>query len=865
MVLLIVFVFTGAIVQAQRLFPNSVYVQAEQYFQEKKYFEAAQLYEKYLTDDKHLKGVSDPFLVRKRGKDSLTVKKTPRQDATFNLAESYRLTHDFKQAEKWYEEAIALPDHNPLSEYWYGVTLRSNEKFEKAFEVLTAFVEYYSPEDEWKQNARHELNNLQFIKEQANKKTVPLFIRPEINERNKSAYALVIPDKKTFAFTSIYVDSAAIKKGRYAYAYFARLFTSVESRTIMDSALILPIESQKGYHEGLAAFTNDGQTMIFTRWANKDGARISALYRCFKINNGWSKPEKLGAPFNIEGSNSTQPFITEDQKFILFSSNRPGGSGNYDIWYASVDGNLSAAEATNMGSAINTKGDDMSPYYHQQTNKLVFSSNGRVGMGGFDIYSAAGDISTSQWEEVSNPGSPINSSKDDLYFISTDEETLWRTGWFSSDRNSDCCLEIFAYRQDNSQYVSGIVIDKVSRLPIPGAIITLKDLAKEDDNSTNTAIADSNGRYQFNLTNTKTIQVKAGKPGYDSASVSYAIHLKTGFDSLLADTILLTATRLYDPDVVRTGTDPPDSSRSGELFDPDPGDKAGQESDQDVQKSIGTIRNQLIHFDFDKSIIKEEYFVFLDSIISVMQNHPSLKIAVGGHTDAFGTPTYNDRLGQERTKAIIGYLVHRGIDANRLSGTSFGETLPIASEKINGEDDSVGRYMNRRVEFRLLQQGSKIPVVADYLAGSRNLQKPTAQVSVETGRQPDVIRNGKTSDYAGEFAIIVNYSFDKAVINNSYYRSLDTLAQMMKASPSLRLKVNGHTDTRGSDAYNLQLANERVESCIRYLVKKGIAKERFTGSAYGECCPVAQETVNGKDDPKARWTNRRVEFKWLKE
>ncbi|HTF30120.1 MAG TPA: OmpA family protein, partial [Flavitalea sp.] len=107
--------------------------------------------------------------------------------------------------------------------------------------------------------------------------------------------------------------------------------------------------------------------------------------------------------------------------------------------------------------------------------------------------------------------------------------------------------------------------------------------------------------------------------------------------------------------------------------------------------------------------------------------------------------------------------------------------------------------------------------------------------------------------------------FDKAVINNSYYRSLDTLAQLMQASPSQRLMVNGHTDTRGSDAYNLQLANERVESCIQYLVKKGIAKERFTGSAYGECCPVARETVNGKDDPKARWMNRRVEFRWLKE
>jgi outer membrane protein OmpA-like peptidoglycan-associated protein len=209
--------------------------------------------------------------------------------------------------------------------------------------------------------------------------------------------------------------------------------------------------------------------------------------------------------------------------------------------------------------------------------------------------------------------------------------------------------------------------------------------------------------------------------------------------------------------------------------------------------------------------------------------------------------------------------VHRGINASRLSETSFGETLPIASETINGEDDSIGRHMNRRVEFRLISQELNAPVVAYNSAGRQTLQKPVAQMPVETGKQPDVDRNGKTSDNAGEFAIIVHYSFDKAVINNSYYRSLDTLAQLMQASPSHKLMVNGHTDTRGSDAYNLQLADERVKSCIKYLVKKGIAKDRLTGSAYGECCPVAQETVNGKDDPQARWMNRRVEFKWLKE
>jgi OmpA-OmpF porin, OOP family len=588
------------------------------------------------------------------------------------------------------------------------------------------------------------------------------------------------------------------------------------------------------------------------------------LFRAYKTDKGWSKPEKMGAPFNVDGANSTQPFITKDQKYIIFSSNRAGGYGKYDIWYAPLNDSLAPAKAINMGSTINTSEDDMSPFYHQATQKLVFSSNGRTGMGGFDIYSSTGDLATDQWEQVTNAGIPINSSKDDLYFIGTDDDHLWKNGWLSSDRNSSCCLEIFAFNQLSSQLFAGVVIDKVSRHPIPGAIITLKDLSTASNDPAPVAIADSNGRYHFNLVNTKNIEVKAGKAGYDSVTASYTIEGKPGLDSTVADTIMLSATRLYDPDVVRTGTDPPEKAKTGKKYEPPPEDDPGEEYDPDVAALIGTMNNQLIHFDFDEAIIQEKYFSFLDSVIDLMNMYPSLKIQIGGHTDAFGTPTYNERLGQDRTEACIRYLVNGGIAANRLSGTSFGATTPIAQETIYGKDNTSGRQMNRRVELRFVEPQSKVSGSVNRLSDKQTVQSPMAVVpQAQTTTQPET--SITTEEGTNEFSIIVHYSFDKAVINNSYYRSLDTLAEMMQASPSMKLMVNGHTDTRGSDEYNLQLADERVKSCIRYLVKKGIAKDRLTGNAYGECCPIAQETVNGKDDPQARWMNRRVEFSWLKE
>ena len=87
------------------------------------------------------------------------------------------------------------------------------------------------------------------------------------------------------------------------------------------------------------------------------------------------------------------------------------------------------------------------------------------------------------------------------------------------------------------------------------------------------------------------------------------------------------------------------------------------------------------------------------------------------------------------------------------------------------------------------------------------------------------------------------------------------MADILKKFPKVVILVEGYTDGIGSAKYNLGLAQQRVNSCIRYLVSKGVSRKQLKGKAMGKCCPIAPETINGKDNPAGREVNRRVEYK----
>lgn len=655
----ILFLSFYAFVAAAQTDQPGYYIKGEELFKQKKYYEAIQYFEKYLTTEIKTTPRSQPFAVKKKvpGKSNLNI----HNEAVYRMAESYRMIHNYQMAEKWYKEAMSFSrDAYPACPYWYGVSLRANQKYEEAFNAITQFRESYSKMDELLVGADKELENLKFIRTQLSKEKDDFFVTRQPMPANSSAYALSASGPDHVVYTSVYED----KKNDL---FVARLYETSGNNT-PDNGKAITIDEAPGIHNGLATFSKEGNKMFFTRWMVNNGITTSAIYSADKTDTGWTKPEPLPEPVNMKGSNSAQPFITSDGKYLLFSSNRDGGTGKYDIWYATLDGDYNALLVTNAGNIVNTAGDEVSPSYHQTSRSLLFSSNGHVGMGGYDIFSAKGDFQLSNWEKPVNAGKPINSSKDDLYFISTDEDNLWNTGWLSSDRATDCCLELYTVRQDNAQYISGSVTDCSSKQPLPGVTLVVKD-PKNADRVLLKQQTNNEGNYSFKLNNSSRFDISAEKEGYHPANESYKVYFEAGTDTISNNNICLSLV-----------TAP-----------------AMEEEVLNLNESI-----TLAKFSFNQSALDNASYYELDSLAAFMKKFSSTIIEVGGHTDGKGSEAYNIRLAQKRVDACIRYLVKKGISKDRLVGKAYGKCCPLEPEKINGKDNPAARKKNRRVEYRVV-------------------------------------------------------------------------------------------------------------------------------------------------------------------
>jgi outer membrane protein OmpA-like peptidoglycan-associated protein len=196
-------------------------------------------------------------------------------------------------------------------------------------------------------------------------------------------------------------------------------------------------------HQGAISLSADGNVLYLTQWTVADGKKSAAIYASRKEGDKWSEPVKLDAVVNAAGANTQQPFIMPDGRQLLFASDRAGGNGGYDLWSAELDASGKPLSVQNLGPAINTSSDEEAPFYHPASGTLVFASNGRTGMGGYDLYYAKG--SAGKWEAPVNFGYPVNDVKDDMYFFSRSKSAyILEDAWFSSDRSAECCLELFS-------------------------------------------------------------------------------------------------------------------------------------------------------------------------------------------------------------------------------------------------------------------------------------------------------------------------------------------------------------------------------------------------------------------------------------
>ncbi|RZL47823.1 MAG: hypothetical protein EOP00_10835 [Pedobacter sp.] len=643
---------------------------ADVYFLNKEYYAAAEYYKKALQISPDSAGFVVPYgFEKKMQEENSTNKKTDYEYAVFQLATSLRLYKNFQDAERWY--VIATNFTNPkyaLSGYWYGECLRSNFKFEEAITAFKTFLTKYKTKDEYAQNALSHIESCKFALVEI--KYPRLFkltkLAADINKAG-SNYASAI-NKEAFYFTSSRPvgnggkneilagnranNTVTKKETPYINAIYA---TSANPTDAAIAVKRVDVVNVKEMEAAAPALHPNGNFMYFTAWVNKDDKNRSIYISQKNEGNEWSSPKLMGGEINILGFNAIQPSVSKDGKYLIFSSDRPGGYGKYDLWYALIRPDGTTGNAMNLGDKINTQGDDQAGYYNPKTKKMRYSSNGKIGMGGFDFYETDGDFT--QWTTPVNMGYPFNSPKDDLYFTPLDD--LDKEGYVSSDRESVCCLEIFHIKREMLA-INGKLIDCKTLKPLAGATVTLtgNDIVEQSTTS------DANGVYQFAVNSNRGFQINAVKDLYFAKNLSYSYEQLAAVDTLQSAELCLVPFKIDKPIVLEN-----------------------------------------ILYEFDSAELTDSSKVKLNYLYDLMVDNKNIEIELGAHTDNIGKAAYNLDLSDRRAKSCVDYLVSKGIAAERMTSKGYGFNKPIApNQKKDGTDDPEGRALNRRTEFKVTKK-----------------------------------------------------------------------------------------------------------------------------------------------------------------
>ncbi len=638
---------------------------ADQYFSKGDYFSATQYYEKYLgmgasKIKKKTTPAYSPYTVQsksQKGGGTSVAAVSSKQQAIYNLAESYRLLSYPALAEPQYKKTIEFSKTQfPLARFHYGTTLRSMEMFDDAATAFSTFLSEYNGNDEYTAAAKTELQNLDFIRQQLQKKDLALYTVTKMDAAinpGGANYAPVWLDGENFIFTSTRSDSSVAAKNKNDN----RIYTAAISQP---SPGKVSLGQTAEMQQGAAAISANGNTLYFTRWSSANVKKEAAIFISRKEGGNWSNPVKAEG-LNADGYSTQQPYVLPGR--LLFASNRPGGSGGFDLYEAALDANGNAGAINNLGTVINTSGDEEAPSFHTASNTLVFSSNARVGMGGFDFYYSK--MNNGAYAVPVNFGLPVNSVKDDMYFSSRGSaRNILENVLFSSDRSAACCLELFSLsKQKPLKQVSGKVVRCDDNTPLGSATVKIVDTTVNTVVTTLTTGID--GSYSFTVDEFQPLKAVASADGFADNFIS--------FDGSGDDMVSI----LRNDNICLIKSFPPPVG---------------------VTEALDNI-----YYEFDEFKLLDVSFTTLDKLAANLIAKPNVVIELAGHTDGKGTEEYNQELSQKRAESCVKYLISKGVNPAQLVAKGYGKSLPLASNtNDDGTDNPEGRAKNRRTEFKVL-------------------------------------------------------------------------------------------------------------------------------------------------------------------
>jgi peptidoglycan-associated lipoprotein len=618
--------------------------------------------------------------ITRKGRAALKAK----GEMAFMIAESYRQVENFKEAHEWYESCILLKYYKvePLVYFNNGEMLREMAEWKKATEQFQSYKSLVPGDD----MADIKMKSCEEFEKYVEERTRHTVANTSLSKEGFDMAPALIDRKGTmmaFGTSSSYPEIVGDKDPRTCEKYMDIFVSEIDRKGNFTQPV--PIKGEginTEDNEGTLCVDGRGKTMFFTRCPNVKKQNMGCeIWMAEKgSKDEWVKPVKLSLKSN-DSISVGHPCVTEDGKFLIFASDLPGGLGGKDLWYTSYDKKSDSwASPTNMGSGINTTGDELFPSFGLK-NELIYASNGMPGMGGLDMFYASRVGEGNKWENPQNFGSPINSEFNDYAM----QQTTERKGYFTSERKGSVNTsetwkpDIWSYELPPFLYSLKINVtdksDKSGKTKIAGAKINVTG----SDNSKWEGVTNKDGSIFWDK--------KASGDRYVNEEVTYK--MKVGKEKFYEDTLgaKITTIELNQSQdfVVDMGLYPIKPIRLPE------------------------VRYIFGKWDFvvDSTINSKDSLLF---VLTMLDENPGMVLELSSHTDPRGNNEMNRILSDNRAKACYRFLVdEKGVDPKRIVPVGKGELEPRKMYLYNGQ------YLERQPMVDEKSVGEEVVLTETYI------------------------------------------------------------------------------------------------------------------------------------------------------
>lgn len=721
-------------------------------------------------------------------------KKEQRGAIAYRMAEANRLMNYSAKALSSYRNAARYGYTDTLTYYWIGEMLRMQRDYKNAAKSYEQYLKQH-PNDPAALIGLKSCDEAPKMKEKGSTYTV----REDrmFNARYEDYSPTLFGDQIFFSSTRREAtgdEASGITGMKNGDIFFAKK----DEKGKWQKPEALPNTVNTAYDEGACSFTPDGKTMYYTvcRW-DAQYPRRGEIWKSERSDATWGK----GTKCELSGdtlSNFAHPAVSPDGRYLYFVSDLPGGLGGTDIWRVELsEHGFGAME--NMGAPINTPGNERFPTF-RPNGELYYSSDGKVGMGGLDIYKAVQDTATGKWSVEIMP-SPINSNGDDFGMTF---DGLHNRGYFSSNRaNRRGWDKIYTFESPEViQTVKGWVYEQ-DGYELPKAVVYMVG----DDGTNKKLGMRLDGSFEEEVTPGVHYIMLATCEGYLNYRQSLYLPKNVGSVDTTLQFPLPSATI---PVLVRN-----------------------------------------VFYAFNKPNILPSSQPALDKLTALLQENPSISIELSSHCDYRGSDAYNERLSQHRAESVVKYLISHGIAEKRVVAKGYGKKRPKVITKkfaemypfLHAGDTLTEKFikrlskaqqdtcnaLNRRTEFSVLhtdygmfdEKGNLKPEIltgkTDTIVAKKDTVKAKNPKPADKKEKTAVA--GKTSKAAAK-----NVKTAGKEVKNSTAASAATTAKGVKKTPEPAATKSVQTKGKSASGVSKSKETSTKQTAATAKPKTGTAK-----------------------------------------